>query len=167
MHFTTKFTTLAFAVIAAMVAQTAANPAPVSVKHTIWTIPLYTHSSYLQVASTVSTDEFLKWLDTTDADITYVGKPINGSVPRAAADIMVTYCTKRTQNVCGGTCTVYNGGSTCISAPGTACFSATGNVGFCDHGGCSGSCNQLSSCGTRLDNGFCSTPGTSSIIVQA
>ncbi|RPD58882.1 hypothetical protein L226DRAFT_575337 [Lentinus tigrinus ALCF2SS1-7] len=145
MQFTAKFNALAVAVVAAMVSQVAASPAP--------------------VASVVSTDEFLKWLDTTDADITYIGKPINGSVPRAAQDVMVTYCNKRTQNVCGGTCTVYNGPAACLAAGGTACLSATANVGFCDRGGCGGSCNQLSTCGTHLDNGFCFTPGTASIIV--
>lgn len=80
---------------------------------------------------------------------------------------MVTYCSSRTQNVCGGACTVYNGGATCLAAPGTKCLAATNNVGFCDRGGCGGSCNQLSSCGTRLDNGFCFTPGTASIIVSS
>ncbi|RPD58887.1 hypothetical protein L226DRAFT_548029 [Lentinus tigrinus ALCF2SS1-7] len=144
MQFTTKFTTV-FAVVTAMVFQVTANPAP--------------------VASIVSTDEFLKWLETTDAEITYIGQPINGSVPRAAENIMVTYCNARTQNVCGGSCTVYNGGAACLAAPDTTCLAATANVGFCDRGGCGGSCNQLSSCGTRLDNGFCFTPGTASIIV--
>ncbi|TFK84436.1 hypothetical protein K466DRAFT_602012, partial [Polyporus arcularius HHB13444] len=96
MQFTAKFTALAFAVVAATVSQVAASPAP--------------------VASVISTDEFLKWLDTTDAEITYIGKPINGSVPRAAQNVMVTYCSSRTQNVCGGTCTVYNGPAACLAA---------------------------------------------------
>ncbi|KAJ3974380.1 hypothetical protein EV361DRAFT_895097 [Lentinula raphanica] len=30
---------------------------------------------------------------------------------------MVVYCSDRTVNVCGGACTVYNGGATCLSAP--------------------------------------------------
>ena len=107
----------------------------------------------------------MHWLATTDAELTFVGKPINGSVPRAAQDVTVTYCTKRTQNVCGGQCTVYNGPATCLNTPGVACLSASANVGFCDKGGCSGSCNQLASCGTRIDDGFCATPGTKSIIV--
>ncbi|TFK84424.1 hypothetical protein K466DRAFT_577298 [Polyporus arcularius HHB13444] len=111
--------------------------------------------------------EFLHWLDTTDADITYVGTPIDRNAPRAAEAVMVTYCSSRTQNVCGGACTVYNGGSACLNAPGTKCLAATANVGFCDRSGCGGSCNQLSSCGTRLDNGFCFTPGTASIVVPS
>ena len=115
----------------------------------------------------LSDAEFKKWLDTTDAALTFVGKPINTSAPapRAAQDVMVTYCTSRTQNVCGGQCTVYNGPATCISAPGTACLASSANVGFCDRGGCGGSCNQFASCGTHLDNGFCATPGTASITV--
>ena len=107
------------------------------------------------------------WLSTTDANITYVGEPIAPRGLSKRANVMVTYCTSRTQDVCGGTCHVYNGGPTCIEAPGTSCLMATANVGFCDHGGCSGSCNQFSSCGTRLDNNFCSTPGTSSVIVPS
>ena len=107
----------------------------------------------------------MNWLATTDAKLTYVGKPVNPLASRAAQDIMVTYCDSRSANVCGGTCVVYNGGATCIEASGTECLSATGNVGFCDRGGCGGSCNQLSTCGTRLDNDFCATPGTASINV--
>ncbi|KAI0755823.1 hypothetical protein C8Q74DRAFT_1320149 [Fomes fomentarius] len=112
-------------------------------------------------------DEILHWIATTDAELTFIGNPINPLTPRAAQNTMVTYCSSRTQNVCGGSCTVYNGGATCLAAPGTKCLAATNNVGFCDRGGCGGSCNQLSTCGTRLDNGFCFTPGTASIIVSS
>ncbi|RDX48658.1 hypothetical protein OH76DRAFT_1404587 [Lentinus brumalis] len=144
MQFTSKFTALAFAVVAAMVSQAIASPIE---------------------AGIVTTDEFLQWLDTTDANITYIGAPINRNAPRSAENIMITYCSSRTQNVCGGACTVYNGGATCLYAGGTVCIAATANVGFCDRQNCGGSCNQLASCGTRLDNGFCYTPGTQSIIV--
>ncbi|KAJ3826849.1 hypothetical protein F5880DRAFT_1541559 [Lentinula raphanica] len=78
---------------------------------------------------------------------------------------MVVYCNTKTVNVCGGSCTVYNGGAKCLNAPGTNCLSATNNVGFCDRGGCGGSCNQFSTCGTRMDDNFCYTPGTNSINV--
>ncbi|KIP09619.1 hypothetical protein PHLGIDRAFT_67177, partial [Phlebiopsis gigantea 11061_1 CR5-6] len=117
----------------------------------------------------VSEAEFKNWLATTDAEIIYVGEPIvdNPLAARSAQNTMVTYCSNRVDNVCGGPCTVYNGGATCLNTPGTNCLAATNNVGFCDHGGCSGSCNQLSSCGTRLDNGFCFTPGTKSITVSS
>ena len=80
--------------------------------------------------------------------------------------MIVTYCSHRTQNVCGGPCTVYNGGAACLNAPDTNCLSATANVGFCDRSGCGGSCNQLSTCGTRLEDGYCYTPGTRSINVS-
>ena len=121
----------------------------------------------------MSDDEFMHWLVTTDADITYIGEPIDVNsfstrsslTRRAAESVKVTYCSHRVDKVCGGPCTVYNGGATCLNAPKTSCLAATANVGFCDHKGCSGSCNQLSTCGTRLDNGFCFTPGTKSIIV--
>ena len=79
----------------------------------------------------MSEDDFKNWLATTDADITYVGEPIDTNSSTSSsltkrANVMVTYCTKRTNNVCGGSCTVYNGGPTCLSTPGTACLSATG-----------------------------------------
>ncbi|KAH9846538.1 hypothetical protein C2E23DRAFT_574230 [Lenzites betulinus] len=114
----------------------------------------------------VSHAEMMHWLATTDAALTIIGEPINPLAPRSAQNTMVTYCSSRTQNVCGGACTFYNGGATCLNAPDTNCLAATNNVGFCDRAGCGGSCNQLSTCGTRLDNGFCFTPGTRSIIVS-
>ena len=105
------------------------------------------------------------WLANTDAELTFLGEPINPLASRSAENTMVTYCNKRVNNVCGGSCTVYNGGAACLDAPGTSCLAATHNVGFCDRGGCGHSCNQLSTCGTRLDNGSCFTPGTQSILV--
>ena len=114
----------------------------------------------------MSHDEMLNWLATTDAELTFVGAPINPLAPRSAQTTIVTYCTTRADNVCGGSCSVYNGGAACLDAPGTNCLAATNNVGFCDRAGCGHSCNQLSTCGTRLDNGFCYTPGTQSILVS-
>ncbi|PIL23592.1 hypothetical protein GSI_14905 [Ganoderma sinense ZZ0214-1] len=115
----------------------------------------------------ISHDAMMHWLATTDAELTYVGEPVNPLTPRSAQNTMVTYCNKRANNVCGGSCTVYNGGAACLDAPGTACLAATSNVAFCDRGGCGHSCNQLSSCGTHLDGGFCYTPGTKSILVPS
>ncbi|EJD50741.1 hypothetical protein AURDEDRAFT_57649, partial [Auricularia subglabra TFB-10046 SS5] len=110
--------------------------------------------------------EMLTWLSTTSAKLTFIGDPIpKGVSKRVGGNVMVVYCSKRTQNVCGGPCTVYNGGATCLGAPDTNCLSATANVGFCSGSGCGGGCNQFASCGTRLDNNFCFTPGTKSIIV--
>ncbi|KAJ3509170.1 hypothetical protein NLJ89_g5361 [Agrocybe chaxingu] len=118
-------------------------------------------------ASFIWTDaEFDHWLATTDAEITYYGNTApNPLAPRAALNTRVTYCSTRIENLCGGACTVYDGGATCLDAPNTNCLAATNNVGFCDRGGCGGSCHQLSTCGTRLDNNFCYTPGTRSIAV--
>ncbi|KAJ3576818.1 hypothetical protein NP233_g166 [Leucocoprinus birnbaumii] len=115
----------------------------------------------------VSDEEMDHWLATTDAKLTYAGSsgPVNPLLPRAAQNTRVVYCSSRVANVCGGACTVYDGGAACLNAPDTQCLSATQNVGFCDRGGCGGSCNQLSTCGTRLDGGFCWTPGTASIVV--
>ncbi|EPT02367.1 hypothetical protein FOMPIDRAFT_1029397 [Fomitopsis schrenkii] len=113
----------------------------------------------------------INWLKTTDAELTFIGNPIpgvnapEGLTSREALDTTVTYCNRRIDNVCGGACTVYTGGATCLNAPDTACLAATHNVGFCDRAKCTHSCNQLSTCGTHLDNGYCYTPGTRSILV--
>ncbi|KAI5831844.1 hypothetical protein K523DRAFT_345779 [Schizophyllum commune Tattone D] len=115
----------------------------------------------------------LHWLQTSDAELTFIGEPIPGvNAPedhaldrRAALNTVVTYCNKRVNDVCGGACTVYNGQAKCLYAPGTNCLAATNNVGFCAGGSCGGGCNQLSTCGTRLGNGYCWTPGTNSIVV--
>jgi hypothetical protein len=62
-------------------------------------------------------------------------------------------------------CTTGHGPNTCLNAPDTKCLMASSSVSFCDGGGCGGSCNQFASCGVPIDNGFCQTPGTSSILV--
>ena len=59
----------------------------------------------------------------------------------------------------------YTGGPVCLAAPGTSCLGATTNVGYCTTAGCVGTCNELASCGIQMDNGFCATPGTVSILV--
>ncbi|TCD66386.1 hypothetical protein EIP91_001435 [Steccherinum ochraceum] len=49
----------------------------------------------------VTTHEtILEWIATTDANITYVGAPIDFT-KRAAQNTMVVFCSTRTQNVCG------------------------------------------------------------------
>ncbi|KAJ7697145.1 hypothetical protein B0H17DRAFT_1158486 [Mycena rosella] len=102
----------------------------------------------------VTGDQFMDWLATTDANLTFVGPPAGTrDFETRQTTTMVTYCTKRIDDICGGTCQVYDGGAH--------------NVGFCDKGGCGGSCNELSSCGTSIANGFCDTPGTASILVAA
>ena len=92
-------------------------------------------------AQLMSRDDMMNWLRTTDADLTFVGEPIpgvnapEGLTSRDAQNTIATYCTKRNDNVCGGSCSVYNGGATCIDAAGTSCLKATNNVGFCDRSG--------------------------------
>ena len=113
----------------------------------------------------VSHEQMMHWIATTDAELTFTGKPINPLLPRSDQDTIVTYCTKRTAEVCGGTCRVYNGGATCIAAAGTQCLFATRNVGFCDRVGCQGNCTSLINCIVQLDEGFCYTPNTQSISV--
>ncbi|KAI4527454.1 hypothetical protein GGG16DRAFT_94501, partial [Schizophyllum commune] len=90
-------------------------------------------------ASLLTEEEMLHWLQTSDAELTFIGEPIPGvNAPedhaldrRAALNTVVTYCNKRVNDVCGGACTVYNGQAKCLYAPGTNCLAATNNVGFC------------------------------------
>ncbi|KDR70657.1 hypothetical protein GALMADRAFT_282130 [Galerina marginata CBS 339.88] len=148
MHFTALFTTLLVA-IGTQVAANPVAPAPAA------------DPDYL-----ISIDQFKYWLATTDANITYIGKPVNPLTPRSALATMVTYCSNRSFSICGGPCTVYNGGATCLHAPNTNCLAATHNIAFCSGDNCDGGCNPLATCGVKLDNGFCYTPGTNSIIVS-
>ncbi|KAH7103656.1 hypothetical protein BKA62DRAFT_696062 [Auriculariales sp. MPI-PUGE-AT-0066] len=138
-----------FAVVGAVIASTSVAAMPVA----NGTDFIWTH------------DEFLEWIHTTDSELTFIGDPIEASREKRQQSVQVVYRSIRQNNVCGGPCTVYNGGPTCLDAPDTNCLRATANVAFCDRGGCGGSCNQLASCGTRLDNGFCWTSGTASIAV--
>ncbi|KAF8178309.1 hypothetical protein K438DRAFT_2021964 [Mycena galopus ATCC 62051] len=112
----------------------------------------------------VSVATMKEWLDTTDAELTFTGLPIEslGFNPLVTT---VTFCSKRTANLCSGPCTVFTGAGVCHNAPNTNCLSATTNVAFCDRSNCGGSCNTLSTCGTHLDDGFCYTPGTASISI--
>ena len=111
------------------------------------------HLPYLRVQCPVCTIEpsaavpcggwfyFLQWLKTTDANLTFIGDPIPGfNAPedlttRAAQSTKVTYCSSRINNICGGSCTVYNGGPACLDAPATVCLYAPHDVGFCDRSG--------------------------------
>ncbi|KAM5536117.1 hypothetical protein V8D89_010216, partial [Ganoderma adspersum] len=115
----------------------------------------------------MSHEEMMYWIANTDAELTFIGKPIDPLAPRSATALTttVTYCSIRVGGVCGGPCMVYTGGGTCLNAPNTNCLGATNNVAFCDRGNCTGDCSQLSTCATGMDNGFCFTPGTESILV--
>ena len=140
-------------------------------------------------ADILTQDEMINWLKTTNAKLTFVGEPIPGVnapaglVSREALHTTVTYCSQRVDKICGGACSVYTGGATCLDAPDTNCLAATKNVGFCsspgcvrhvreEHGNidhiacrCVGECNQLKKCKTHLDKGYCYTPDTVSILV--
>src|ERR1700735_252035 len=66
----------------------------------------------------ITPEQFKDWLQNTDANITYIGKRVDldDLTKRDALDTMVTYCTDRIDTICGGSCSVFNGGSTCINA---------------------------------------------------
>ncbi|KAJ7597586.1 hypothetical protein C8J56DRAFT_1041777 [Mycena floridula] len=118
------------------------------------------------VANLMTEAQMIDWLSKFDpADITYVGGPINPLSSRSSLSTTVSYCAHWIGSVCGAPCTVYTGGTACLHAPGTNCLAATHNVGFCNEDNCGGTCNQLSECGDHLDNHFCATPGTNSILV--
>ena len=160
-----RFTALTSSLIAAFSLLVAATPMPEVFYSHLPSLPI---AHFAWQVNLITIEQFKRWLATTDADVTFHGKPLgdlSDISKRNALNTMVMYCNKRIDNVCGGSCSVYNGGATCIDAPGTACLSATSDVGFCDRSGCGGSCNQFSSCGTRLENNFCATPGTASILV--
>ncbi|EIW58820.1 uncharacterized protein TRAVEDRAFT_124195 [Trametes versicolor FP-101664 SS1] len=122
-------------------------------------------------AGIVSDAQLDLWLATTNATLIFVGDDSdvtsNSPTRRSAQTTRIVYCASRAGNVCGGVCTVYSGGASCIDAPKTMCMSATRNVGYCDKSGCTGSCNDLSHCGTPLDGGFCLTANTNSIVVSS
>ncbi|KAF6741659.1 hypothetical protein DFP72DRAFT_762048, partial [Ephemerocybe angulata] len=68
-------------------------------------------------------------------------------------------------NTCAGPCTVFNGvGNVCISAPDTTCLQASSNIAFCSTPNCVAPCTQLVNCIQNLNDGFCFTPETRSII---
>ncbi|KAI0351897.1 hypothetical protein OH77DRAFT_1429202 [Trametes cingulata] len=123
--------------------------------------------SLLQITSAIVSDaEMAHFLANTDAELTFIGDLPNPLEKRSAQSTTVTYCTKRIGTICGGTCTVYTGGATCLDAAGTTCLTATKDIGFCDESGCDGNCNALSLCGTSMASGFCFTPNTESILVS-
>ncbi|KAH6910904.1 hypothetical protein BKA70DRAFT_1219990 [Coprinopsis sp. MPI-PUGE-AT-0042] len=111
----------------------------------------------------VTNEELDHWIATTDAKLTFVGSNERSGVGIQA--IRVVYCNRRMGNLCGGACTIYEGGTKCLEAPGTQCLFATGNVRVCDRVGCGGLCSVIDDCSTLLENNFCWTPGAVSINV--
>lgn len=102
------------------------------------------------------------WLATTNESLTFTGAPLE-DIGLNPLTTTITFCSTVTAGLCSGPCNVFTGAGVCHATPGTNCLSATTNVAFCDHSGCSGSCNTFADCGTKLNDGFCDTPGTNSI----
>ncbi|KAF5372806.1 hypothetical protein D9757_011090 [Collybiopsis confluens] len=86
--------------------------------------------------------------------------------PLSKRDTTVTFCDKDEQGLCGGNCKTVTSGPACVPASNTACLKASANVAFCANGDCT-DCNNFSSCGTKLADGFCATPATKSILISA
>lgn len=110
--------------------------------------------------------EMMHCIATTDAELTFAGEPINPLEARPAQKTMIIYGSSRVGNVCGGRCTVYNGGATCLAAPDTNCLSVTKDIGFCNQTSCGGMCTELVNYIQQLSNKFCFTPGTNFIVVS-
>lgn len=129
---------LSLAAFVALVTAVAAIPA-VGIVH--YCPALFSLMTPQPEVSILTQDEMINWLKTTDATLTFVGEPIPGVNARAglasreALSTTVTYCSQRIDSVCGGACTVYTGGATCLNAPDTNCLAATNNVGFCSSSG--------------------------------
>ena len=111
----------------------------------------------------------MHWLATTDADVTFIGAPIDPLAPRdraAAQNTIVTYCSGDPLGpLCTGLCVAYNGPPACIYVPATQCISAKNDDNLCTTNDCSGTCTRLSNCSTPLPIGFCYTPSTKSVSV--
>ncbi|TCD68004.1 hypothetical protein EIP91_011673 [Steccherinum ochraceum] len=123
-----------------------------------------------------SREDILQWVATTPSELTFIGDPLQGPSPHPkradAVDAIVIFCSVYSGTSCEGPCTVYRGGAGCIETPTTNCLKASANVSFCNLEGCQTQandnarhCNQLSTCGTHGDHGFCFTPGTVSVNV--
>ncbi|KAF7372741.1 hypothetical protein MSAN_00479500 [Mycena sanguinolenta] len=134
------------------------------VGHSLSWLPLLTAPQSSVPTGVLTVAQMKNFLATTDANLTFTGLPIEmlGADPLVTT---LTVCSTRTAQLCSGPCTVFTGSGTCFNTPNTKCLAATTDVSFCDHSNCQGSCNTLSTCGTRLNNGFCSTPGTNSVSV--
>ncbi|KAI0372673.1 hypothetical protein BV20DRAFT_38332 [Pilatotrama ljubarskyi] len=152
-----QFSTLFIAIVAFATVVVASPTGPISDRKAI---------ENETTSSIISEAEMAHWLANTDAELTFIGQPPNPLAKRSAQSTSVMYCTKRVGSICGGTCTVYTGGATCLAAANTMCISATRDVGFCDEAGCNGNCAPLSLCGSPMGSGFCFTPQTMSILVS-
>ncbi|KAH9476456.1 hypothetical protein JR316_0010368 [Psilocybe cubensis] len=117
----------------------------------------------------MSLEEMKSWVSALPPDeVTLIGDPFSALSLRSASAVTVTFCSTRSGTTCTGPChTETIAGGTCVEAPNTNCIGATGQVTFCDRAGCGGTCNEINSCGTRLENNFCFTPGTKSIGIPA
>ncbi|KAI0334231.1 hypothetical protein GY45DRAFT_90830 [Cubamyces sp. BRFM 1775] len=157
-------------VVVALIATTAADPVPMAQHARAESSPIgVDDSTGLHTVVYASHAELMAWISTIDPSLlTYTG-PSNATSPDLAslpeADTTVVYCAKRSGSSCAAPCTVHVGGPGCIYAPGTSCLAATADVSFCSTSDCTRYCNAYSTCGIKLDEGYCWTPNTNSIFV--
>jgi hypothetical protein len=125
-----------------------------------------THCTQFALGQYLATpDDLNAWLRTTTANVEFIGSDFN--TPLGPLDVRLIYCSERIENTttCGGNCFAYQGpGSQCMlpTLRTANCLAATRSVHMCFTKDCN-DCNLFTSCGTRLDNGFCFTPDTNSI----
>ncbi|KAF5329660.1 hypothetical protein D9619_009195 [Psilocybe cf. subviscida] len=135
-----------------------------SVAITAWSLCVSVSARPTNTANgVVSLAQMEAWVNAQEpGSVKVIGDPFGKLAPRAAGDVTVATCTAKSGTTCSG-CTVQTGSNQCLDVPGTKCIFSTDQVSFCDRSGCGGSCNEINSCGTRLDGGACDTPGTNSV----
>ncbi|KAJ3526217.1 hypothetical protein NMY22_g7362 [Coprinellus aureogranulatus] len=120
-------------------------------------------------ATGIMTDEQLDhWLANTDAELKFIGEKsyVPGTLrKRGEKSTRLVTCTTANGSNCGGSCSVYNGNAACLNVAGTVCIQASGPVAFCSKANCADPCTQLANCLAWMNDGFCGTPDTNSIIV--
>ncbi|KAI0644258.1 hypothetical protein C8Q79DRAFT_928042 [Trametes meyenii] len=103
-----QFSTLLFSIVALATA-VRASPTPAIAANNVSTIIESDKSGPHPVLTSPNS----RALARTDAELTFIsGRPnLTPLAKRSAQSTTVTYCNKRVGSICGGTCTVYTGGT--------------------------------------------------------
>ncbi|TFK71106.1 hypothetical protein BDN72DRAFT_488162 [Pluteus cervinus] len=126
--------------------------------------------------SILTTTQMLKWITTTDANLTYINtppevEPFSKRQDQQLPVVIVVSCTEQVNNTCGGACTIMRGSGapTCLNTPGANCVLATADFQLCTGSACDGTCTSLTECidDETTFEGFCAIPGTNSLSLAA